>query len=91
MITSISVHKSIDKSMNSLIAVSTIQNNQGGDREGKLRCIHIFKFNHQNNQLALLCTKDFGLNQAPKSLYYWLDFNHTYKGQNIIFAFQNED
>jgi len=87
MITSISVHKTIDSSMNSLISVATIQNNQGGDREGRLRCIHILKFNHQTNQLTLLCTKDFGLNQAAKSLYYWLDFSHTFRGQNILLAF----
>lgn len=80
MITCISVNKTVDNASNSLIAVATIQNNQGGDRDGLLRCVHIFRFNHQNNQLALLCTKDFGWNQAPKSLYYWMDFTHTFQG-----------
>lgn len=91
MITSISVFQNPKSTQDPLVAVSTIQNNVNGDAEGKLKAIHIYKVNQASNKIELVCYKDFGWQQNNKSLYYWLDFTHMYKGQNVLYAFQNED
>ena len=91
MITAISVYQNPSGTQDPLIAVSTIQNNVQGDSEGRLKAIHIYKIDQVKNQIELVCYNNFGVQQNNSSLYYWMDFTHTFNGQNVLYAFQNED
>lgn len=91
VITCISVYQQLGSTQDPLIAVSTIQNNLNGNNEGKLKAMHIYKINQTSNQIEFVFYQDFGWGQNLRSMYYWIDFTHMFRGENVLFAFQNDD